>query len=245
VRPLDRFAFDCRGWVLIEGVLGRREVRALRAAIDAQGLPRPGPTLASQRFSSGGEMLGWDRAFRGLLDHRVVLEVLGAVVGPWARLDHSYGIAMAPGTSGLGVHGPQAPFDPSQFYVWRGGRPWNGLLGFSWSLTDGRPGQGGFGCISGSHRAEAPLPPGAEALVEEVPQPAGSLLVFTEALYHCTVPWRGTEDRYALLYKYGPGNSAWVAPRPVAPDLAALLTDRQRLLLEGPYVEGRPAVNPR
>ena len=238
---LDRYAFDCRGWALVDGVLDGRTVSTLRAAIDAQGLPAPGPTVAGQRFGEDGALFRWHEVFRGLIDHRLVLDALAQLVGPSARLDHSYGIMMRPGTSGLGLHGPVAPFDPSQFYAHKGGRMWNGMVAFSWALTDARPGDGGFGCISGSHRADEPLPSrGAEALIEEVPQRAGSLLVFTEALYHCTVPWNGAEDRYALLFKYCPGNSAWASRPPAPPDIVESLTPRQRLLVERPYVAGRP-----
>ena len=30
----------------------------------------------------------------------------------------------------------------------------------TWSLNEGRPGDGGFGCVPGSHRAGFPVPPG-------------------------------------------------------------------------------------
>lgn len=239
---LDRYAFDCRGWVLREDVLEPSTVAALRAATAAQDLPPPGESIESQRFGGDGALFRWHEAFRDLLDHPFVLDALAELVGPSVRLDHSYGIAMRPGTGGLGLHGPQQPFDPTQFYVHRGGRPWNGLLAFSWALTDARPGDGGFGCISGSHRAEDPLPPDAQQLVEEVPQRAGSVVVFTEALFHCTVPWRGSEDRLSLLYKYCPGGMAWGRRPPAPPEVLATLTARQRLLLEPPYVEARSPV---
>ena len=150
-------------------------------------------------------MFSWDPAFCDLLDHPLAIAVLEEFIGPYVRLDHAYGIAMRPGTSGLGLHGPAEPFDSSQYYVHRMGVIRNGLVSLSWSLSDGLPGDGGFGCIPGSHRASTPLPPGAESLVVEVPQSAGSLLVFTEALMHCTVPWQGASTRHALLYKYAPG----------------------------------------
>jgi hypothetical protein len=239
---VDRYAFDCRGWVLIEHVLDQATVGTLRRVIADQGLPPPGEGVLDQRFGGHGELFRWHPGFRGLLDHPLVLDVLRQLVGPTARLDHSYGIMMRPGTAGLGLHGPQQPFDPSQFYAHRGGRMWNGMVAFSWALTDAGPGDGGFGCIDGSHRAEEPLPPGAEALVREVPQPAASVLIFTEALFHCTVPWNGREDRYNLLFKYCPGNSGWARRPPAPPDVLELLTPRQRLLLEPPYVEGRPPV---
>jgi hypothetical protein len=237
---LDRYVFDCRGWVRFDAVLTAQEVAGLRAAIARQHLDPPGATVAQQRFGEHGDLLRWDAAFRSLMDHPLVVDALHHLVGPSARLDHSYGIMMRPGTSGLGLHGPQQPFDPSQFYVHRGGRIWNGMVAFSWALSDGGPGDGGFGCISGSHRADEPLPPGAERLVEEVPQRAGSLLVFTEALYHCTVPWNGAGDRYNILFKYCPGNSAWDNRLPVPPDVLPLLTPRQQALAAPPSVYGHP-----
>ncbi|MGH9277753.1 MAG: phytanoyl-CoA dioxygenase family protein [Acidimicrobiales bacterium] len=239
---LDRYVFDCRGWVLFPDVLDAATVASLRAGIEAQGLGRPGPDVAQQRFGEQGEMLRWCRGVRDLIDHPLALDALRQLVGPAPRLDHAYGIMMRPGTAGLGLHGPVAPFDPAQFYVHRGGRMWNGMVAMAWALTDGEPGDGGFGCISGSHRADEPLPAGAERLVTEVPQRAGSLLVFTEALFHATVPWRGRGDRIALLYKYCPASTAYARSPWAPPDVLALLTPRQRRLLEPPAVEGRPEV---
>ncbi|HEX2698974.1 MAG TPA: phytanoyl-CoA dioxygenase family protein [Acidimicrobiales bacterium] len=237
--PLDRYRFDARGYVLFENVLSPQEVDALEAAVAGRRLPPAGPTVESQRFGWHGELLAWHQGFRDLLDHPLSLAVLDSFIGSYARLDHAYGIVMAAGTSGLGLHGPAWPFDPAQYYVHRGGAVRSGLLSFSWALTDGVPGAGGFGCIPGSHRAEEPLPAGAESLVEEVPQPAGSLLVFTEALVHCTLPWRGHGDRRVLLYKYSPGSSTWAPYEPVPPSAARAMSDRQRRLTERPFVGGR------
>ena len=101
-------------------------------------------------------------------------------------------------------------------------------------------GDGGFGCISGSHRAEEPLPAGAEAMIEAVPQPAGSLLIFTEGLFHCTVPWRGAEDRFSLLFKFCPGSMAYARLPAVPADVLPELTPRQRALAHPPCVDGHP-----
>ena len=237
--PLDRYAFDTRGFLLWESVLPAATVGALRTAIEAQELAPAGTTIESQRFGWHGELLTWHPGFRDLIDHPLVTGVLSEFIGPMARLDHAYGIVMGPGTSGLGIHGPAWPFDPAQYYVHRAGAIRSGLLSFSWSLTDGQAGAGGFGCIPGSHRSDEPLPAGAEALVQEIPQPAGSLLVFTEALVHCTLPWHGAEDRLALLYKYSPGSSAWMRTEEVPEAAAGALSDRQRLMVEPPYVGGR------
>lgn len=236
---LDRYRFDVSGFVLIEDLLDASQVRALRRAIEDHGIAPPGTEIMEQRFGFESDLLAWHQVFRDLIDHPVVIDVLADLIGTYARLDHVYGIAMRAGTAGLGLHGPAAPFDASQFYLHRGGRMWSGLLSFAWALTTARQGEGGFGCIPGSHRSQEPVPDGADSLVVEVPQRAGSLLVFTEALVHCTVPWNGAEDRLTLLYKYSPGNSTWARYPPAPPKVLELLTPRQRRLVEPPYVGGR------
>ena len=242
---LDRYAFDTRGYLLFEDVLPPATVDALCAAVDRQRLPPAGAPIESQRFGWHGELLRWSPAARDLVDHPLVVAVLSEFIGEAARLDHAYGIAMEPGTSGLGLHGPAWPFDPAQYHLHRAGTIRSGLLAFSWSLRGGGRGDGGFGCIPGSHLAAGPVPAGAEGLVREVPQPPGSLLVFTEALVHCTLPWNGPGTRLALLYKYSPGSSAWAAGAAAPPEVAALMSERQRRLVEPPYVGGRqPAIDP-
>lgn len=240
--PLQRYAFDVQGYLLLERALDARTVRRLRAAVEAQPLPRPGADIGSQRFGQGGQMFTWDPAFAELIDHPWVLAVLGDLIGPHVRLDHAYGIVMAPRTAGLGLHGPAEPFDPAQYWLPRMGALRSGLLTFSWSLVDGAAGQGGFGCIPGSHQASVPLPPGAESLVVQVPQPAGSLLVFTEALAHCTIPWTAAETRLVVMLKYSPGNSAW-DPSPAAPpEVVATMPPRRRLFFQPPSVGGHHPV---
>jgi hypothetical protein len=242
---LHRYTFDLRGYLLFEGVLDRRMVARLQTAIDAQGLPPADATIERQRFGQGGQLFLWDQAFRDLIDHPVAMAVVADLIGPYVRLDHAYGLTMSTGTSGLGLHGPAEPFDSSQYYVHRMGVARSGLLSLCWSLSEGRSGDGGFGCIPGSHRASFPLPAGAESLVVEVPQPAGSLLVFTEALMHGTLPWRGSATRWALLYKYSPGSTAW-DPRPAAPaEVVATMSSRQRRFFQPPSVGGRaPTLGP-
>jgi hypothetical protein len=240
--PLQRYIFDVQGFLLLERALEPRAVGRLRAVIDAQRLPRPDGTIERQRFGQGGRLFAWDPVFGDLVDHPWVVAVLADLIGPHVRLDHAYGIVMAPGTAGLGLHGPAEPFDPAQYWVARMGALRSGLLSFSWSLVDGARGEGGFGCIPGSHRAADPLPSGAESLVVEVPQPAGSLLVFTEALAHCTVPWTGRENRFVVMLKYSPGSSAW-DPSPAASDeVVAAMPARRRLFFQPPSVGGHSRV---
>ena len=240
----ERYFFDLNGYLLREAVLDPAEVAALDAAVDERRLPPPGEDVLSQRFAYDEPLLAWGEPFRRLVDHPAVLDVLVEALGADLRLDHAYGICMAPGTSGLGLHGGATPHDPAQYYLHRDGRIRSGLLAVAWAISDGRPGDGGFGCIPGSHKANYPPPGGpfADALVREVPQPRGSVLLFTEALTHRTLPWNGPGVRRALLYKYGPGHAAWAPVSPLPPEVLEALTERQRRLVEPPYVARRRPV---
>ncbi len=233
MRLSERYELDVRGVLVLPQTLSPDEVHRLQVAVAALGRSPAAEDLWSQRIN---DLLLQGRPFVDLLDHPVALAVLDEVHGPATRLDHAYAIRMAPATSGLGLHGGAVPWDPAQFYVHDRGRARLGLVTLSWALVDHPPGAGGFGCIPGSHRAGMPVPAGADALVVEVPVRAGDLLVFTEALGHCTVPWQGPGDRLALLYKYSPGSSAWSDWQHLRPALDLPLTDRQRRLLQPPSI---------
>jgi ectoine hydroxylase-related dioxygenase (phytanoyl-CoA dioxygenase family) len=238
----ERYAFDLQGFLVRRGALGRNELKRLRAAVEGLQLPRAASSIQSQRFNGH---LARDAAFRDLLDHPAVLEPLLELCGPALRLDHAYGITMASGSAGLGLHGGATPHDPSQYYRVEGGRMFNGLVAVQWALVDHRRGDGGFGCVPGSHKASFRLPADPDpALVTEVPLDAGDVVVFTEALTHCTIPWRGRGDRLTLLYKYAPGHMAWGPDYLELQALAPLLTDRQRGLLQVPAVYRHEPIQP-
>ena len=204
-------------------------------------VPRPGPDLASQRFSG---FLPIARRFRDLIDHPAVLEIVRETCGPNVRLDHVYGIVMERNTAGLGLHGGGTPFDPAQHYRADSGRIRTGLMAAQWALVDHPPGGGGFVCVPGSHKSAFPLPPTFDReLVVQVPLAAGDVVVFTEALTHGTLPWQGERAApHAPLQVLA--RQLGVLPRAVAGrSCVAACTDRQRLLLQPPSVGGhRPVV---
>jgi ectoine hydroxylase-related dioxygenase (phytanoyl-CoA dioxygenase family) len=177
------------------------------------------------------------------MDHPAVFGIVRELCGAHVRLDHAYGIVMAPGTVGLGLHGGGTPFDPAQYYVVRGGAIHTGLIAVQWSLVDHPPGCGGFRCVPGSHKAGFEPPVDIEDMAVDVPLAAGDVVVFTEALRHGTSPWRGPHERRTLLYKYSPGSSSWASQHTWPDELVAACTERQRLLLQPPSVAyHRPVV---
>jgi Phytanoyl-CoA dioxygenase (PhyH) len=203
----ERYFFDLNGFLIRRGALDAAAIQALHTAIERLRVPSPGTDLGSQRFS---RYLTADPAFRDLIDHPAALDVVLELCGPTARLDHTYGIIMAPGTDGLGLHGGGTPHDPAQYYDVRQGEIYNGLIAVQWVLVDHDPGFGGFRCVPGSHKANFPLPDDLnEELVTDVPLVAGDVMFFTEALTHGTSTWRAPYNRMSLFYKFAPGHMAW------------------------------------
>jgi hypothetical protein len=241
-----RYLFDLQGYVILEGVLAAGEVAELNRLIDAQSLPAPSLESREARF---GGFLAWGRPFSELLDHTAVMPVLRALLGDGFRLDHYYGIHLREGTGPLPLHGGNTPYDPPEYYHFRDGQMINGLTVVAWNLTDTGGAAGGFCCIPGSHKSNYPCPGAIRAAHIAAPcvvvpeAPAGSALLFTEALTHGTAPWTAPHQRRSLLYKYSPGQQSWskthLEPPPGAP-----LTPRQRLLFEPPYFHARPTLFP-
>jgi ectoine hydroxylase-related dioxygenase (phytanoyl-CoA dioxygenase family) len=234
---LERYFFDLYGYVVRHGALSPTEVDALNAAIDRLAVPVPGDSLESQRFVG---FLDGEQVFRDLIDHESILEPILEMCGPTARLDHAYGIVMSPGTGGLGLHGGGTPHDPAQFYEVRGTHMYNGLVAVQWALVDHHPGDGGFCCVPGSHRANFARPSGHPASwIVDVPLLAGDVVIFTEALTHGTSPWRAPYVRRSMLYKYAPGHSTWGTQyQTTLAQLASsgLLSERQQRMMQVPAV---------
>ena len=231
----ERYQFDLQGYLVRRGALSQEHVDAANVAIDSMGLPPPHQELMSQRFTGHCA----HEPLRALIDHPAVLHIAAELCGGQMRLDHTYGIHMSPGTSGLTLHGGSQPFDSAQYYVVDSGGIHCGLIAVQWALSDAWPGQGGFACIPGSHRASFDLPVSVDMdhpLVREVPLRRGDVVIFTEALTHATLPWMGADVRRTVLYKYSPGNSSWSNIPPLPPEVVAHLTPRQALMCQGPAV---------
>jgi Phytanoyl-CoA dioxygenase (PhyH) len=232
----ERYFFDINGFLIRRNALDPEELQRLHHAILQQRYPPPGSDLGSQRFQN---YLTADIAFRSLIDHQASLQVVLELCGPAVRLDHTYGIVMAPGTSGLDLHGGGTPHDPAQFYEVRGGEIHNGLIAVQWALVDHDAGFGGFRCIPGSHRANFALPDTADEMAVDITLKAGDVVFFTEALTHGTSTWRAPYNRLSLFYKYAPGHLAWgrnyehELSNPVLHDCC---TPRQLRFLQSPAV---------
>ncbi|WP_282935990.1 phytanoyl-CoA dioxygenase family protein [Paenibacillus sp. RC67] len=226
----EKYLFDVQGYLLVEDVLSQEELTAMNRAIDEK--QAVGEPIR--------DFFMWDEpGFRNLIDHPKTKPYLNAMFGQHYRLDHEYAIIHRKGDKQLQLHGGNNPFDPGQFYHVQDGNIFSGLTVYSFALSDIGPDDGGFCCISGSHKANFALPEEYRYYEEigptvHVPQKAGSLLIFTEALTHGTFPWQGTQERRSFLYKYSPLMIAW-RNYDRTPELLERLTPEQRLILDPTY----------
>jgi len=244
----QRFLFDLQGYIALEGVLDESRLQRMRTAMDEQGIENPRNDPGQSRF---GGFLGWGSDWRDLIDHAAILPVLGELLGDRFRLDHAYGMAARSDVdaTGQGMHHHAGMFHHGCYYVNHGPNMHNGLVVVSWALNDIPEGGGGFCCIPGSHKAQYDMP-GKYYSVEDnpiarqVPQKAGDVVVFTEALTHGTMPWTtGANERRSVLLKYCPHYMQW-GQRPMSPDVEGL-TERQARILQGAYVWQREPVGVR
>lgn len=237
----QKFLFDLQGFVLVEGVLTDE---ACDMAIEKiKGRMRPmektpdGYDANGTWFSAGG-LLEAGEPFIQLIDHPKTTAVLKEIIAPDLRLEGAYSFVRTKGCPPFEMHGGNAGGSVNFRYYVRGGRIYTGLTVISFALQDVSPEDGGFACIPGSHRAEFGL--SAEerkrlfsfdgSLVQTVPSPKGSAVIFTETLAHGAASWQKDEPRYGLFYKYNDRAAIYHCQehrRPPAKAFA-MMTDEQK-----------------
>ena len=251
----ERYLFDLNGYLVIENVLTENEVLVANQAIDRHQnqiqIRSSDDTLdgGSQNLSGQhgrGELHGllnletpWCNPFREMIAHPKIIPYLNEILGRGFRMDHqTFLLSMKKGAEGFIFHGSSGPdFDPNQYYIFQNGRMYNGLTVVVFQLTDVNEGNGGLIVIPGSHKSNIPCPDSIRRYenhtenVRQITSKSGSVVIFTEAVIHGTLPWRADHSRRSVMTRYTAGNMAYV-PAFSVPDWA---DERQRRVMEPPY----------
>lgn len=200
---LDSFIFESWGYFIIPNVLSEDEVAECLAA--------------SKRIHAAAGTKGWGQVGRGyeveaalekLIDHPAVLPKVRGIYGDRFILQSGWN-TMQP------AHGKMGGWhqDGSSAYNFdKLGSPIPLIqLRASYLLTDqSKPRTGNMEFIPGSHRSMVALPDSVRKGETEVPighvvcAPAGSVLLFHNALWHRTYAHDGDYDRYTMHYIYSP-----------------------------------------
>jgi hypothetical protein len=244
----QKFFFDTSGYLVLEDILlpDRCEhlIEELKKIIETpkEQLPRglSGKHNRESCETGVGDLSCAGPPFTDLIDLPPVIDILQEVIYQQLRLETAYGYIRQKGFAGLNLHGGGH---------WNGGgqdynfmyRHFNGsifcantVVGFV--LTAGGEDEG-FACIPGSHKANFPIPNdwkdirknGVDrSLVRIVAAPAGSAVIFPEALCHGASPWTGDSDRISLFYKYNHIGMKWRHSYPTKEALERM-TPNQRL----------------
>ena len=256
----EKYLFDLNGYLVLKEILNDQEVKRLNAAIDVHSdeMQEIDRSLASdskamqgtsRRLDLGG-MLSWDQPycepFRELLVQPRVKSILDGILGIGYRLDHGPGlIAMEKGCEGGKLHGGGVERgDISEVYFYKNDRIFTGLTVVEYLLADEGKGDGGVAVIPGSHKANVRCPDDLlnwdkyQEHVHEVNAKAGDVIIFTETLTHGTLPWTGSHQRRALLYKFSPGTVSYGAGSHDISygDYIQTMTVEQRRVMESPHL---------
>ena len=235
----EQYLFDLQGYIAVPNALDKEQLADLNALLDKHIEQECASDRPAHRF---GGLLEWGKPYRDLIDNPSIVPYLDVILGERFRLDHLYADLIRSGTSPIGatLHGGGAPFDPSQYYHFHGGQMYNGLTVVAYNLADVGPEDGGFGCVPGSHKSNYRFPgewrdmsENIEPCVRRITGPAGTAVIFTEALTHGALPWTGQGERRTVFFKYSPHPISWSARYFDEVDYDDL-TERQRAILEAP-----------
>jgi len=254
--PAQRYHFDVFGYVVIENTLTENEVGTLREALQklkrdciATGNPATA-VVRNARVSAYkphhmhfAHIMESDPAFLDYLAHPRLVAMAEEVVGGSVRVEESEAI--------INSRDPNAdPNAPLSYGFHTGTRPQygtyteNGLYHCHFvktltNLTDLGPDDGGTVCIAGSHKVECSeqeiIACAYEdtSLIHQVIAPAGSTLLFGEALIHATGRIRSGRERVIIIGGYTPPMfQAWNGQEPSA-EFVARTPEALRPLVSG------------
>ena len=161
-----QFLFDLCGYIVVRGVLTRRQLDAANRAVDSHSdeLWQAGPRVtehATEELQGPARrdlrnMLGWEpqyrRPFVDMLAHPRLVPYLNVICGKGFRMDHAPTlITQEKGAPRGNLHGSSGPgFDPNQYYIWKNNRMHNGLVVVAWQLVDVNDGDGGLAVVRGT-----------------------------------------------------------------------------------------------
>lgn len=239
-----KYIFDLKGWICLPGLLKDDQVAEIREhqmkfRFEPESLP------VEERNSMGGPS-------QILLDHPVIVGILNETVSHQSIASETcYGFRFErtrtdyreAGHDNFRPHGGSGYFNfcgNSHIYQMLPGKVHSGLTRVVWEINEVGPGDGGTMLLSGSHKAAYPRPDSLSGRGSEMWDtytcPAGSALIFTEALCHTGTQWTNEKrPRLSLFNLYNTVNSKWgmcSVPR----EVIATMPPKRQTLFRGAWV---------
>jgi len=233
----QRFVFDTRGWLLLPALLTDEQTTAMRdfcyrLKSDPDSIP------AHHRSSIGGPL-------EHLCDHPAVVGFMDEFVSNGYagedcygfRLESTFSTIRKKGDGSFQPHGGRGMMNfpgNSHTYHMHHDRAHSGLTRVVWELNPVQRGEGGTLFLTGSHKGAFPPPASAAEpdcdLWEAYECPAGSALIFTEAITHTGARWENAQvDRVAIFNCYNVVGNKWHKWEPHPQQLEEMPFKRQTL----------------
>ena len=200
---MERFIFECFGFVVIEDVLSPEECDEVLEATKRLHAGHP-----KEKLLQLGKGFEHEPAIERLIDHPAVLPKVRALLGDRFVLQAAWCTVQPAGSQSVGWHQ-----DGSSAFDFKNlGYPVPLLqLRASYHLTDqSEPFMGNMMLIPGSHRSRLELPAEVKREVYACPVQQillarrGSVLLFHNGVYHSPMPNNKDFDRYNMHFIYSP-----------------------------------------
>jgi hypothetical protein len=239
ISPDERFAFDCLGYLHLQGALTAKELADYAQwmveteSTDINALNSDNPEgMRHQLNRPVSRFIDADVRFACLLDHPVVSPYLKEFLGEdYRHIDNDLYYTYPDYPGGNWHRG--VPADPSGYVV-------NGeficpMVKVFYCMTDVGPGEGEFVVIPGSHKTcftietkgRIDLP--AQHIFDNVK--AGDIIIFNEGLLHNGRPNLSQKTRKTLIINFGRSEARiWPGYKP-KPETLERVSDVQRAIL--------------
>ena len=237
----QKYLFDLQGFVVVEDVLTDDECEIAKEKILAKQTPMektPDGYDCNGTWAVAGELLEEGDPFITLIDHPKTNAVLKAIISTNLRLEGAYSFIRSKGAPVFEMHGGSRGGRTNFRYHVGRNQIFTGLTVISFALQDVDKDSGGFACIPGSHKSDFDVPPEHRKelfsfdgpLVQNIPSPKGSAVIFTETLAHGANSWQEDEPRVGLFYKYNDRAAVYhdQACRRPSPAALAKMTDERK-----------------
>jgi ectoine hydroxylase-related dioxygenase (phytanoyl-CoA dioxygenase family) len=199
---MDAATIDREGYCVVEGVVDRATVQAIRAELSAifATTPYGRDDFEGHRTRRIYSLFAKTRVLDDLATHPLVLDMLDRVLGP-AQFSAPTGIEIGPGEVAQGLHSDDAIYPIP--------RPHPELVvNVMWPFDDFTEANGATRIVPGSHRWVDELPgPGTETI--SVCMPAGSVLMYRGSLWHGGGANTTSRARIGVVMHYA---AAWLRP---------------------------------
>jgi len=221
--------FQSEGFVIVENVISRDELRELTQALAPHERERPMGRnafegLKSQRVYS---LAAKGDVFLRLIEHAVVMSIVENVLMKNFLLSTAQSIRLHPGEAAQAWHTDDA------FYFVPRPHPLTLAVSVIWAIEDFTKDNGATEVIPGSHLWGHEHPDERDHDVVTADMPAGSAIIFDGALWHRGGANASNGTRLAISPQYC---QPWLRPQEsqlliVPPDAARACTDRMRSML--------------